>query len=102
MARLGLRPRDESRGADRVGTGVAAHPRGRVQARPDRLRHQLMPVRMEFDLVEAIPMEVVGPQDGQDRVGVDRPPTRLFGSGQSAEFRQAVGGVSGSERIEGG
>ena len=52
--------------------GCRRGPRQRVRAVADRQRHQLVPRRMELDLVDAVAEAVVAPELGQVAVGVAR------------------------------
>ena len=63
-----------------------------------RLAHgnleQAMPGRMEVDLVDPVPVAVVGAQDGRVGVGLDPPGDRLVGGGDPAQLAEAGRGPS--------
>ncbi len=71
VARLHLTPDVELRRARHVRTGLLPAPRRGVQAVRDGHRHQVVPVRVELDLVDAVPHSVVRTQHG--RILVDDP-----------------------------
>ena len=64
------RPRD-------VGAGLGLAPGQRVQPVRRSRPHQLVPGRMELDLVDAVPVAVVGAQHGRVLVRLDAPADRL-------------------------
>ena len=64
VARLDLRDESEERGACDVRARARLRPGERVQAVPDREPHQLVPGRVELDLVDALAEAVVGAQIG--------------------------------------
>ena len=69
---LALVPEIGEHAARDMRAGLPGGPRQRMRAVADRQRHQLVPRRMELDLVDAVAEAVVAPELGQVAIGVAR------------------------------
>ncbi len=87
MPGLSLCPGVELGSPGDVGTRLDIRPGSGVQAVADRRRHQLMPGRVELDLVEPVPVPVVGAQDRFIRVSE---PCLLDHLGRACELAELV------------
>src|SRR5438270_656953 len=90
MAALDLGPDIESSGACRVRSGTRFAPRQRVQAMADRDLHQLMPRRMELDLVDALAEPVMRAKAWRVGVGLEPPVDGLLRAGQASQLVHEV------------
>jgi hypothetical protein len=89
VAHLDLRPAEVPHGAADVGVPVTRglrRPRRSGQPVLERRPHQLVPVRMELDLVDPVAVAVVRPESGRVLVGDPAPLLRLLAPGQPAEI----------------
>ena len=101
MAALHLRPDVESSGPGGVRAGSRLPPRQRVQAVTDRDPHQLVPRRVDLDLVDALAEAVVGAEVRRVRVGLEAPVDRLLGPGQATELVDQVVGPGAAFALQG-
>ena len=87
----GLRGPDQHlRRAHDMGARPVVGPRGGVQAMGDRRAHQLVIGRVEFDLIDAVPVTVVGVQDRAITVGQRTPALGLRPARDRAELGDLV------------
>jgi hypothetical protein len=96
-----LGPHHEAGGPRHVGTRPVDRPRRAVQAVGHRNLHQLVVGGVVGDLVDAMPVTVVGAQLGRVAVGVEPPLDRLGRPGQAAERMQVVDGPAGALALDG-
>ncbi len=101
VAGLDLAPDVELGGAGGVRAGPVVPPGGGVQAVPDGGAHQLVPVRVELDLVDPVAEAVVGAQHRRILVGQPPPLGGLLGAGQPAEGAQFGLGPAGAGPVQG-
>jgi hypothetical protein len=92
MPRLDLRPDEQPGRPGHVCSGPVVGPRRSGQAFPDGDPHQLVPGRVELDLVDPVPEPVVGAQPRLVPVGVGGPLLRLGGAGELPEPVQVTDG----------
>src|SRR5256884_9479357 len=80
--------------------GPRLAPRQRVEAMPYRHSHELVPCRMELDLVDAVAEAVVGAQLRRVGVGLEAPVDRLLRAGERAEVADQLLSPGGALTLE--
>ena len=88
---LRLREAHEAGRARDVGARLGLAPRQRVQPEADPLRHQLVPGRVEIDLVDAVPEAVVRLQRRLVLVRLTAPALGLCGAGEASDLADLLG-----------
>ena len=105
VPRLGAAPQVELRGPGHVRTRAGVPPRRGVHPGADGHVHQLVPGRVELDLVDAVAEPVVGAQHGRVLVGQPAPVLRLGGAGAAADLadlRLRPAGALAAQRVQHG
>ena len=91
-ARVGLRPQQLERRAGDVRARLRVAPRERVDLALDRAAQQPVPARVQLDLVDPVPVAVVGEQPRLVALGAAAVRLRLGRAGHDAAVAHAVDG----------
>ena len=99
-AGVGLRPQAHQRRAGDVGARARVAPRQRVDLALDRAAQQPVPRRVEVDVVDAVPVAVVGLQPRRVALGAAAVLLRLGRARHGARVARAVDGPAAALALE--